>query len=431
MKQEILSESEELFKELETIDKFKSRYDILPPEATEKLAGKLRELGEKIKNFNNPKNQKQLIESELKRRLLGGAFHLESILSSEYPNFKTLSTIFGVPMSDINNLKNWLMENKERTLKAIDRLYTSRDIKSYELVLHGDIPGVRRQAEEFGKVYIDRYHRAVGRMLQDLTNIGEFLRDIKAVPTENFRSYFNRITNTLAIGLPAICFTDEDGALRINERELIALYGHEGMGHALHQMVTKTNNLPYFLRYDSALISATKESIAQFYENVLFEDIKNSSEMQKELDIEHKFDEIHQEHNDKCAIENYKRNLFYYGVTVLANKSLGKATSSKAIEKRKEILKDVTLDPSWPTRFVEDGVKQVDSKGNLQIGLVGELRYCARPIERAIAEFDKKGIKYEGEGRSFTDLTLLKGFWTPTGFVQNARLRAAEYAAKN
>lgn len=38
----------------------------------------------------------------------------------------------------------------------------------------------------------------------------------------------------------------------------------------------------------------------------------------------------------------------------------------------------------------------------------------------------KKGIIYTGEGRSIIDLTLLNGFWTPIGLVDNTRIRADE-----
>ena len=55
---------------------------------------------------------------------------------------------------------------------------------------------------------------------------------------------------------------------------------------------------------------------------------------------------------------------------------------------------------------------------------MAELRYCARPVPRALEEFRKKGISYEGDGRNVIDSTLLNGFWTPAGFVDNARLRA-------
>ena len=74
--------------------------------------------------------------------------------------------------------------------------------------------------------------------------------------------------------------------------------------------------------------------------------------------------------------------------------------------------------------LVENNRYHYDSEGNLQASLVSELRYTARSVERALQEFKKAGILYEGSGRSHIDMILLTGFWTPQGFVENARVNA-------
>ena len=338
--------------------------------------------------------------------------------------FDTVVSIFGIPKSDINGLKDWLLANRDLTLDAIDRLYHTKDIQNYELGLSVDIPGVRRQSEEFASVHIQKYHKRLGRLLQDLTQVGGFLRDISAVPTMDSRSYFNQLTSTLAIGIPAICFTTEDSSLQIRERDLISIYGHEGMGHALNQVITKSNNLPYFLTKETLLTSATAESVAQFYQDIIFEDLKNSPEAQKDLGIQHKFSEIYQEAKDIAQLQNFQLKLFQYSITVLADKSLGQSQDPATLKKKEDLLSDVTLDPTYPLHFMEQHRYNFDSQENLSSQLVSELRYCAKPVQRALEEFAKQGIYYEGEGRSKIDATLLKGFWTPTGYVDNARLRA-------
>ena len=90
------------------------------------------------------------------------------------------------------------------------------------------------------------------------------------------------------------------------------------------------------------------------------------------------------------------------------------------------MLSEVALNPTYPLYFVEQHRYNFDSQGNLNYQLVSELRYCARPVQRALEEFSKQGIKYEAEGRSKIDTTFLEGFWTPIGFVDNARLRAQD-----
>ena len=308
----------------------------------------------------------------------------------------------------------------------MERLYQIRDIRNYELSLPLDIPSIKRQAEEFAAIHIWRYHRLLGKMLQEITPAGEFLREIQAVPTIESRSYFRPLADTLAIGIPFICYIAEDGSLHIRERELVTLYGHEGMGHALNKVVTKSSNLPFFLTKDSLLTMATEESVAQHYQVIIFDDLKRSPETQKDLGVRHIFDDLYQETKDIDQLERYKAKLFQYSITVLADKELGDPQAAGTVKKKVEAIQEVTLNPSYPMDIVEQNRYNFDSQGNLNPRLVSELRYCAQPVQRALKEFVKQGIIYEGEGRSKIDLALLNGFWTPLGFVDNSRLKAKE-----
>ena len=110
----------------------------------------------------------------------------------------------------------------------------------------------------------------------------------------------------------------------------------------------------------------------------------------------------------------------------MADKSLGQPQDPATLGKKVDLLNEVTLDPTYPLHFVEQHRYSFDSQGNLNPQLVGELRYCAQPVQRALDEFAKQGVQYEGEGRSKIDATLLKGFWTPIGYVNNAKLKAQD-----
>ncbi|MCH8329728.1 MAG: hypothetical protein IIB81_05060, partial [Nanoarchaeota archaeon] len=105
-------------------------------------------------------------------------------------------------------------------------------------------------------------------------------------------------------------------------------------------------------------------------------------------------------------------------------KKLGQPQDPDTLKKKVDLLCDVTLDPSYPLHFVEQNRYSFDSQGNLNPQLVSELRYAAQPVQRALNEFEKQGIKYDEDGRSKIDATLLRGFWTPIGYVDNARLSA-------
>lgn len=426
MSKNIVVASERLLKKLDRMEKFGSKYNVFPYQEAAKAVDEMKELADSVPDIESPVNQDQLVQSELKRRLNGEALTLEQRITPRYYDFDTVVSMYGIPKSDISELKNWLVTNRPKTQEAIERLYQTKDIQNYELGLPADIPGVRRQAEEFATVHIQKYHKRLGKLLQDLTQVGEFLRDISAVPTTEIRPYFHPITNTLAISIPEICFTTEDGSLQIREKDLITSYGHEGMGHALNQVITKTNGLPYFLTKDTKLTSATMESVAQFYQNVILEDLKKSPETQRDLGIQHNFREIYQESKDNSQLKEYKLKLSQYAITVLADKNLGQPQESTTLKKKVDLLNEVTLDPTYPLHFVEKHRYNFDSQGNLNPQLVGELRYCAQPVKRALEEFIKQGVQYEGEGRSQIDATLLKGFWTPIGYVNNAKLKAQD-----
>ena len=428
--EERVRKAEGLLGRLKKIRKFSGKYQIAPVREAKQVALEMQELASSLEEIPKPKNQDELIQSELKRRMNGEATYLEQGLSGRLYDFDTVIGLLGIPRKDIDSLRPWLEQNKEKTQAAIERLFHSRDIEGFELPLAEDVPSIRRQAEEFSSAHIQRYHKTLGKFLQGITNVGEFIRDINAVASTNERSYFQPLTNTLAIGIPAICYSTEDCTLHIKDREMIRLYGHEGMGHALNYMVTRSNSLPHFLTEDSALTVATAESVALHYENILLEDLRKSPETQRRLGIEHKFAGIYQEAKDTEQVGEYKRRLAYYSISVLSDKSLGEQQDPATLNRKVQRINEVAIDPSQAMGFVQSNRYNFDSEGNLNSSIVGELRYCARPVPRAIDEFSKKGIDYFGEGRSLIDSTMLKGLWTPIGFVDNARLVAEEYSSK-
>ena len=230
----------------------------------------------------------------------------------------------------------------------------------------------------------------------------------------------------MAIGISAICFQAEDGSLHVREGELIRIYGHEGMGHAVNWVLSKSDSLPYILSRDTVFTIATAESLAQYYQKIIFDDLKKSPQTQKELGIHHKFDEIYREHVDTNLLEEYKNKLSQYAITVMADKTLGKHDDELVIKKKMELLSQVAIDPNYPLKVINSYRNEFDTQGNLNWQIVSELRYCALPVQRGLEEFAKKGILYEGKGRSIIDETFLTGFWTPAGFVENARLAAEE-----
>lgn len=334
--------------------------------------------------------------------------------------------MYGIPTEDIADLRGWLESHRDETIDSVSRLYQTKDIQNLELGLSLDIPSVRKKSEKFATKHIGRYHKHLDRLLQNLTGVGNLFGDISVEPTDNPRSYFDSLRRTLAIGIPAICSANQDGSLNLNEMELIRLYGHEGMGHAVNEILSNSNGLPKFLTGNAHLTSATAESVAQFYQDVIFEDLRNSPKTQKALGIQKKFEGIYADFVDTSHINDFQQRLGEYAISVIGDRSLGDPKDPNVCAEKMRLLNEVAIDPSYGFNAVENSGGSFDKYWNLNARAVAELRYCAQPVQRALEEFASRGIFYEGEGRKKIDGTLLKGFWTPIGFVDNARLKAEE-----
>lgn len=417
-----------LLEELRSLNKFRSKYNVLPLNESRTLCKEMDGLADSIPSISFPESEMELFLMEAKNRISGEAGYLKQRLEGGTYDFDSVLRILGIPKKDILLLLPWLKENKEDTLKAVERLYKSKEIKSYELPPRMDIPSIRRQTEEVAATHIQNYHKILGSFLETLTNVGTYLRTIDAQPTIGARSYFSPLEKTLALSILRICYSTEKGISKIREKDLIRLYGHEGMGHSLNRVITLESSLPKFLKIDSDLILSSEESLAQFYEKRLLEDLRHTPEVQRELEIEHKFGEIYQEVIDAEQIDKYLEKLYYYTLVVMADKTLGALDDRESVRRRIEILDEVSLNKGYARDFVIQNKDNLDEDGNLASGLVAELRYCTEPVLRAMKEFDSRGVEYLGQERGLIDTTLLTGFWTPQGLIRRAEFVSENYA---
>jgi len=188
------NQAEELLRRLDKVRKFQSKYNTIPAQVAYKIAEKMHTLSGFIDSVDTPKNEDEVVRAELKRRMKGEADLLEHHLSGRLYDFDSVIDLYGIPREDIESLPSWLRQNKDGALDSIERLFHSRDIDGYELPLAMDIPAIRRQAEEVAGSHIEKYHAAVGKFLEDHTNVAGFLRDIKTAPSTNSRSYFNNLS---------------------------------------------------------------------------------------------------------------------------------------------------------------------------------------------------------------------------------------------
>jgi hypothetical protein len=422
---EKLEHAEELFKKLEEIWKFDDEYCLLPFKSAQKLCDELNEFSMNSLNINVPKSQDEFFSLEANRRLNGERYNLEQKLKGKSYSFDEMLKILSVPLEDIDALKPWLEENMDKTNESLERLFYNGNIETDEVLLNLDISDNRMKSEKIAEKYIKKYHNILGKFLQNLTNVEDFFENIKATSTIVNCSYF--YNNQLAVSIPSICFSTKNRGLQVREKALIDTYGHEAMGHGLNEIVTKSSDLPYIFKYRNSLTVSTRESLAQFYENVLFDELHKSPQTQKELGIESIFDDMYKYARDERQVKEYRQKLLHYFIVVNADKSLGKHDDPKTIKKKIDIINEVAVNKKTILIFMDRNMHNFDSLGNINYNLVSELRYCARPVSRALEEFKKRGIPYEeGENRKIINSTFLKGFWTPAGFVDNARLKAEE-----
>lgn len=419
---EILADAQKIWDINTKTERFQGRFGIYPVAVGRKLAEDFYGLSDRINEVTNPTTLEEVYTAELKRRSLAEAVFLDHALSGRPYIFEDVINIYGIEPDDIQNLRPWLDKNRGPTLNAIERVFAEIEVREYELTLPLDRPGVRRQTEEYAQQRVSVYHRRLGRMFEQITGVGGFLRDITSVITIDPRSYFDLYTKTLAISIPAICYLTEDGLPQLRERELIRLFGHEGFGHGCNKIATEAAaSSPFFLKIVSGATMASLESVAQFYERQIFEDLKASVETQKTLEIRHLFDDIYREEIDTQLINQYKARFFQYGITVLADRSLGNPQDPAVVAKKTEILESVALYPRSAQELVESYKQYFDSEGNLYPQVVAELRYTAQPTQKVLDALKARGFTYQ-DHRTKTDILLLQGYWTPIGLVQRAKV---------
>lgn len=162
------------------------------------------------------------------------------------------------------------------------------------------------------------------------------------------------------------------------------------------------------------------------YKVTPYAELRNLLEqIQRELGIDHNFNEIYQEDSDKKRIEIYRTRFQQYAITVLANKELGDPKESDTIKRKINLLEAVSINPNEAFHIVNSYQQKYDLEGDLSPEVVIELRYCVQTVKRAFKEFTKRGRSYDDPvGRNIIDSALLHGFWTPSSYVHHARLVA-------
>ncbi len=427
MNKELFGQANQLWTADKKIAKFAARHEVFPYGEAVRIHEGMISLSGQIPSSPNLTSTDELHGLELKRRLEARGLALGRFLSGQPTTLEDTVNGFGLEPEDLNGILPWLTVNRGKTLDAIERLFKEADIASYELGLSTDIPRVRQQAEGFAGTQISNYHQKLGALFEGLTTAGNYLHRITSEASTQERSYFNIHSGRLALAISAICYELEDGTIQLRERELLRLFGHEGMGHALQRVITNGAVLPFFLKDSDNATIAAEESATQHYEKVIFDDVKASEKTQKDLRIADSFDALYQEEQDTRQVTEYNRKLFYYTILVLADKSLGDPQDPDVVRKKIDLISQVSIHPAYARDAVENNRFNYDSEGNFNADVLTELRYASGAAGRALEIFAKNGVHYGNKAdRSHIDMTFLTGYYTPKGFVEKAKLAAKE-----
>ena len=421
MNPDLLAEAKRLWDDHQKIRKVDTQLGFIPPQEAVRLVNGFFKLADSLNFKLHPTTREEVFGNELKRRFQSEAERVDGFSSSKPITYEDTISSYNINLGDIASLKPWLLNNRQSALDTMQRTFDATEPGEFHYAPTLDIPGVQQAAAPIAAGVIDNYHQKLGKLFQRLSPAGEFLRDIQAGPTFQDRAYFNGFHKVLSLPIAQVLYWAADRTYHVRRRELISVYGHEGEGHALNHVITEKSDLPFIQKEPGYSVSATMESVAQFYQTLIFDDLKGAPDIQRELEIDHVFEGIYQRQIDLTEIEKYKNRLDRYSISVLADKSLGDPRDPKVIEQKIGLVEEVAIFPRYARSMIDNYAYSYDSAGNLKEDVTGELRYIVQPVERALKILEAKG-KTPLNDRSTIDLTLLTGFWTPEGLVEIASL---------
>src|SRR3989344_1406952 len=329
---------------------------------------------------------------------------------------------YGIEESELSGLREWLIGNKENYLIAQQELVDGHDTGLHRPI-RVEVPAHVRAAEEALSAHVARYREAL-KMIPPLSDCPDALDDLQILGTLHPReSDFSRDMNSLFISLPMTTYV-AGGKIQLNEGQLLFLLGHECLGHALTDARTQRADIPAFLKEPTEHSITCNEAVAQFYQHRVFEDIYRSPDVQKALGINN-FEKIYRRQKAQNIKNYFERKLAHYMIHVLG--SAGNLAEKDVLEKAETLIEEVVpyqrkIDLARTTKSI--GINQ---NGRMSFEGFRDLTYASHAVERALQIFREAGIEYEEPHRSLIDKTLLTGYWTPKGFIENARLVAKEH----
>jgi hypothetical protein len=421
MDPEINDRANELADEVDYLSTFYRNHQMYPATRVKETYAGLVELIDTLPNTGQPSNMPELYQAEVKRRMAVHATTLYHWLSGKEPEPSQFFSMHGVSQEDIEALGPYLHERRDHVVQAMEKLY---EISKHSHIGIPSNPDLEREAERFVLNNGRKYHHILGEFAEQIIGQEGFRNAVRISTSRDVRSHFHPALNIVAFSIPTTAHYTKNGELKLDIKEAIRSYAHEGIGHALNHFVTKSSDMPLILKRNCTPSESTQEAVALFYEQQVFEDLKDSVELQRALGIHESFDQIYQEAKLSFAVKMYHAMTERYAIAVVADKSLGDPREPEVVQKKMDLLSKVALSPEYPQAAVLGHARNFDRDGSLPYSILRELIYSVPAVDKAMEEFRSQGILYEGEGKRTIDNAMLTGLWTPKGFVDHARLVA-------
>ncbi len=419
--EDLYKESEQIIKGIQNVYKFRSRTRLMPDasELLESAEKFLEKLGSR--DTNNLTNSEKIVFNEVKRQTSTEVEILKRDFFGIRFDYEGVFRVFSIPKEDVDDLKPWLDANISRVKELVDSSFKSCNDLSFKSDLSVDIPELAERAKRFASQKIRKYAFTIAELLDGVSKTGDLLRKLQVHPTTEDRSYINYTFKRVVISIKDITEETEDGELILKEERLITLLGHECMGHGLNFILSQDKKLPFVLRDDLSSSLPTMESIAQYYAGLIFEDLKNNPEVQEKLGIQDTFEQIYKKHKEEELLTEFKNKRYYHSLTILADKTLNMQQKIEKINQL-SLIDGKSIDPFFGLQVVMNHKNSYDDQGNLILGVLKELIYCARPVEKSLEMISTQlGKDYYTQNRQEVDTLFLTGLYTSEGFVEKVR----------
>lgn len=404
-----IEEGNKIFTDIERYIAFlDAPFAIRPVQFAADLIKRISNLEAQIESLE-PKTTEELFLVELKRRLFGQRQLLEVELSGKVPTLNDIVQTYFIPEEDLVELGEWLNANRNEVQNANQRTFENYTDKRRTTTPLGNHL-LRTQAENLIQEFIQKYTPLVKKVFKDIPEFDTFLANYHILTdTSTNRSVSNRFGKVMLISVSATTYI-QDGILKVNPELLLSTLNHEVVGHGLNYSITEHSNLPEFIKTGSSEITAsTRESLAEYMESYIFEELKLISNITQELSLNESFEQIYTRYSDSRLMDTYWKKLSRYAILTAS-----KLTKNDTQDILKQIS-DVSIDSGYANRFISRIRNEWHPHSNTLLpSVISELKYCANPVKRVVSESTTipKLSKH-----------MFTGFWTPTGYQQWTKLQ--------